>query len=229
MKKTKNAMVVIGNNSHEITNKCLNENLTKMLNAMASANKSVWQYAYHLSKIIDTEAFADDFSTLAKFGDFIGLSKATISQYTNAIRFIRSQGIIDCVDNATSKISNDFSKIAISVGNAYLLSKIDDYNDFLVWVSDNGLLIGKVWLMSNRQLKALINDYEHRNDITESETETETETETEMETETETEPETETETETETKAEMIKALVDYMIEHDISLNEVGTEIARRNK
>ena len=210
----KNAIITIGNNTHEIANKALNENLTKMIQAMSTANKSAWTYAYHLNKIIETECFAEDFSTITKFAEFIGLSKASVSQYTNAIRFAKSVGRIDCIIDG--KLTNDFMKIEFSIGNAYLLSKIDDYKMFLEWIFDNDISEDEVFKMSNRQLKSLINDYKHRNDVKPEDTDT-----------TEKPEDTDT-TEKPTKTEVIDAIVDYIIEYNIMLNEIGTELAKRN-
>ena len=168
--------IITKDNINALQNKELKKNLNAMSTAVINGNKASWLYAFHLSNIITGEQFIDDFKTQTAFAKFIDTSKATITQYVNAVAFVKKMKLVDFDDNNKPLVT----LIPCSLGTAYLFSTIpaDDFNDFMVWLWEQKH-IENAYSVSVRTLKALIKEF-----YTDEEQETETqETET-QETET---------------------------------------------
>lgn len=109
---------------NSLVNKELKKNLRTMLQAMESGRKSSWKFATAVYNVINGEEFTDDFKSQDDFAKYIGLSKASISQYVGAVKFILSRDI-------------DLTKTKYTLGLAYLYSTIDDFDDFVNWFEDH--------------------------------------------------------------------------------------------
>lgn len=117
--------------------------LFNIMNAINEGNKSAWSVARAYAQIVKEELFDEDFETIQDFADFVGVSKATISQYTNAVRFMEAHEI-------------EFD--VFTVGSAYQLSKLTDeeFNDFIKWAEAQGI---DVSALSVKALANLIKEY----------------------------------------------------------------------
>ena len=199
--------IITKENINALQNKELKKNLNAMSTAVINGNKASWMYAFHLSNIITGEQFIDDFKTQTAFAKFIDTSKATITQYVNAVAFVKKMNLVEFDENKKPLVT----LIPCSLGTAYLFSTIpaDDFNDFMVWLWEQKH-IENAYNISVRTLKALIKEFYA--DDEEQETETQ-ETET-QETETQ---ETETEIIRDEVIANIKALIK---EYNITENEL---------
>ena len=205
MKKTM-ALVTIGNQKHEITNVTLNKSLNEMIKCMDNMNKNSWTYAYHLYNICEGELFADDFHDLTRFANFIGMSKSSVTQYSKAVEFAKKHGYIDCiVDGKLAK--NDFARIPFNLGIGYLLSTIDSYDVFLIWLDETQHFSeAELFRTTVKTLRALIKAYNKRYDAQDAQDAQDAPI---------------------TKGEVIINILDAMTKYNISLNELGTAIAAR--
>lgn len=105
---------------NSLANKELKKNLRTMLQAMETGRKSSWKFATAVYNVINGKEFTDDFKSQDDFAKYIGLSKASISQYVGAVQFILDRGI-------------DLSATKYTLGLAYLYSTIEDFDDFVNW------------------------------------------------------------------------------------------------
>ena len=161
--------IITKENINALQNKELKKNLNAMSTAVINGNKASWMYAFHLSNIITGEQFIDDFKTQTAFAKFIDTSKATITQYVNAVAFVKKMNLVEFDENRKPLVT----LIPCSLGTAYLFSTIpsEDFNDFMIWMWEEKH-IENAYKVSVRTLKALIKEY-----FTEEEEETqETET-----------------------------------------------------
>ena len=92
---------------NELKNADLKENTLKIINAQNSLKKNQWEIVNALGVILMEKQWSDDFESQNKFGEYLGVTTGTMSQYKNAYRFVQ-------LTNA------DCDKL--SVANAYLLS-----------------------------------------------------------------------------------------------------------
>lgn len=119
----KNELILTKENVNALCNKELKQDLTIMLEAIATGNQCVWDYAIAVHNIIETESFSDDFETVKDFCDWAGLDKSKVTQYTKAVKFVMDKQI---------DVKN------IVVANAYQLSTLGDkYDDFVEWCENN--------------------------------------------------------------------------------------------
>ena len=119
----KNELILTKENVNALCNKELKQDLTIMLEAIATGNQCVWDYAIAVHNIIETESFSDDFETVKEFCEWAGLDKSKVTQYTKAVKFVMDKQI---------DVKN------IVVANAYQLSTLGDkYDDFVEWCENN--------------------------------------------------------------------------------------------
>ena len=119
----KNELILTKENVNALCNKELKQDLTIMLEAIATGNQCVWDYAIAVHTIIETESFSDDFETVKEFCEWAGLDKSKVTQYTKAVKFVMDKQI---------DVKN------IVVANAYQLSTLGDkYDDFVEWCENN--------------------------------------------------------------------------------------------
>lgn len=119
----KNELILTKENVNALCNKELKQDLTIMLDAIATGNQCVWDYAIAVHNIIETESFSDDFETVKDFCEWAGLDKSKVTQYTKAVKFVTDKQI---------DVKN------IVVANAYQLSTLGDkYDNFVEWCENN--------------------------------------------------------------------------------------------
>ena len=119
----KNELILTKENVNALCNKELKQDLTIMLEAIATGNQCVWDYAIAVHNIIETESFSDDFETIKDFCEWSGLDKSKVTQYTKAVKFVMDKQI---------DVKN------IVVANAYQLYTLGDkYDDFVKWCENN--------------------------------------------------------------------------------------------
>ena len=119
----KNELILTKENVNALCNKELKQDLVIMLEAIATGNQCVWDYAIAVHNIIETESFSDDFETVKDFCEWAGLDKLKVTQYTKAVKFVMDKQI---------DVKN------IVVANAYQLSTLGDkYDDFVEWCENN--------------------------------------------------------------------------------------------
>ena len=119
----KNELILTKANVNALCNTELKQDLVIMLEAIATGNKCVWDYAIAVHNIIETESFSDDFETVKDFCEWAGLDKSKVTQYTKAVKFVMDKQI---------DVKN------IVVANAYQLSTLgDEYDDFVEWCENN--------------------------------------------------------------------------------------------
>ena len=119
----KNELILTKENVNALCNKELKQDLVIMLEAIATGNQCVWDYAIAVHNIIETESFSDDFETVKDFCEWAGLDRSKVTQYTKAVKFVMDKQI---------DVKN------IVVANAYQLSTLGDkYDGFVEWCENN--------------------------------------------------------------------------------------------
>ena len=179
-----------------------------MLQALETGKKATWQYAIALSKIMGEEQYKEDFHDLKTFAEYVNSSKATLSQYNNAVAFMVRENLIPMKEQKNGKAVIDYAGINLTVANAYLLSVLseEEFKQFKKYCEDNGII---VFALSQNKLKNAIKEWKAT--LTEEET-TEEET---------TEEET---TEEETKEQALKNILAIMEKHGITVEDITMAI-----
>lgn len=150
-----NAMTTASINA--LSNDDLKSHLTTMAAAINGMRKNTWMYAIALNEVIEGEEYIDDYETQTKFAAAVGLSKATISQYTGAVRFMNAHNYFPTATGAAF-----WDGITFTVGAAYLLSTLgNDYEEFTLWCDGQGISVPAT---PQAQLKKLMKEFAHRND-----------------------------------------------------------------
>ena len=209
--------IICTNSINALANKEIKSNLREMLTALETGKKATWQYAIAVSKIIGSEMYKEDFHDLKKFAEYVNSSKATLSQYNNAVAFMVRENLIpskEVKQGKTTKLVPDYSKIQLTVFNAYILSTLSeiDYNAFYLYCNENDI---QLFNLSQNALKKAIEDW--RNSYATEETETE-ETATE---ETETEEQESVNIKVDTKEKALVAIATLMKQFNITLEEIA--------
>lgn len=143
-----NTTALIVNNPTAISslvNKDLRKNVTAMVQASNGLSKSMWKYAIAVHNIIDGELFKDDFKTQKAFAKAMDTNESTLSKFHSAV---------ECVTNDLHNYG--YSMENISYSNAYLLSTIENLDEFMgIYHETDFSKIGK------NQLEKLISAYKH--------------------------------------------------------------------
>ena len=138
--------VIIYNQTYSIANKDLQKNVSMMLKANESIKKDLWKYAIASYNIISQELYKEDFKSITKFAKALDVNVSVLSKYANAV---------DCMLNQLEALGYTMEKM--SVGKAYLLSTVEDLNDFIKWSKN-----AKLELLTQAQLEDLIKNYKKR-------------------------------------------------------------------
>ena len=143
-----NSTALIVNNPTAISslvNKDLRKNVTAMVQASNGLSKSMWKYAIAVHNIIEGELFKDDFKTQKAFAKAMDTNESTLSKFHSAV---------ECVTNDLHNYG--YSMENISYSNAYLLSTIENLDEFMgIYHETDFSKIGK------NQLEKLISAYKH--------------------------------------------------------------------
>lgn len=143
-----NTTALIVNNPTAISslvNKDLRKNVTAMVQASNGLSKSMWKYAIAVHNIIEGELFKDDFKTQKAFAKAMDTNESTLSKFHSAV---------ECVTNDLHAYG--YSMENISYSNAYLLSTIENLDEFMgIYHETDFSKIGK------NQLEKLISAYKH--------------------------------------------------------------------
>ena len=76
-----------------LKNEGLAVDVTTMIKSEQAGNLSVWGYAKALSHIMTDKLYEDDFESSKKFLAALGISKALVSQYGTAVKFVNAHGL----------------------------------------------------------------------------------------------------------------------------------------
>ena len=76
-----------------LKNEGLAVDVTTMIKSEQAGNLSVWGYAKALSHIMTDKLYEDDFESSKKFLSALGISKALVSQYGTAVKFVNAHGL----------------------------------------------------------------------------------------------------------------------------------------
>ena len=71
-----------------LKNESLAVSVTTMIKSEQAGNLSVWSYAKALSRIMTNKLYVDDFESSKEFLSALGISKALVSQYATAVKFV---------------------------------------------------------------------------------------------------------------------------------------------
>ena len=106
-----------------LKNEGLAVNVTTMIKSEEAGNVSTWAYAKALSHIMTDKLYADDFETSKKFLSALGISKALVSQYGTAVKFVNEHGL-----NTTTR-GMDENKVYAIASSKCDLDKLTDGTD----------------------------------------------------------------------------------------------------
>lgn len=84
--------------------KALGNNLKKAQQALVKANGNAWDYAQAMANIMNGQLFEEDFETVEKFADLIGISKSNLSK----------QARVCAVRTSLKKMGYDTTNITVS-------------------------------------------------------------------------------------------------------------------
>ena len=147
--------IMTTNSINTLVNKEIKSNLKTMLQAVESGKKATWQYAIALYKIMGEEQYKEDFHDLKSFAEYVNSSKATLSQYSNAVAFMAREKLIPMKEQKNGKVIIDYAGISLTVANAYLLSVLteEEYEQFKKYCEENSIV---VFALSQNKLKDAI-------------------------------------------------------------------------
>lgn len=140
--------VIIYNQTYAIANKDLQKNVNAMIKANEGIKKDLWKYAVASYNIVSQELYKEDFKSLTKFAKALDVNVSVLSKYANAVA---------CMIEQLEPLG--YSMESMSVGKAYLLSTIEDLQDFIKWSKN-----AKLELLTTIQLEELIKNYKKRFD-----------------------------------------------------------------
>lgn len=135
-------------NPTTLANKELAKSIIAINKAVETGNKSSWTVAEEFNRIIADELFEDDFDNEKQFAEFVGISKAYMSQCKRAVDFKNSHPSVDT-----------------TVNKAYIFSTVDDFEDFQSWVLDT--YNAQPWEFSDKAVKDLIKEYNAKDEVVE--------------------------------------------------------------
>ena len=212
--------IMTANSINSLANKEIKSNLKTMLQALETGKKATWQYAIALSKIMGEEQYKDDFHDLKTFAEYVNTSKATLSQYNNAVAFMVRENLIPMKEQKNGKSVIDYANINLTVANAYLLSVLseEEFKQFKKYCEDNAIV---VFTLSQNKLKDAIKAWKAT--LTEDEEQESTEDEEQESKEDEEQESTENESVkivVDTKEKALVAIATLMKQFNITLEEI---------
>ena len=116
-----------------LKNEGLAVNVTTMIKSEQAGNLSVWGYAKALSRIMADKLYADDFETSKKFLSALGISKALVSQYGTAVKFVNEHGL-----NTTTR-GMDENKVYAIASSKCDLDKLTDGADLQDYITSHSV------------------------------------------------------------------------------------------
>lgn len=136
----------------ELGNSELAMAVTIIRDANTNEKNCAWIVASQYANIITDELFDEDFDSLTDFAIFMGVSKATISNYTHACDYV-------------SRETSIYNANDLTVGKAYLFSTLKEKDiDFISWCNSNERDIVS---MSDAGLKKTINEWKKEQKVVE--------------------------------------------------------------
>lgn len=99
-----NELTVATIDVNNLTCKALGNNLKKAQQALVKANGNAWDYAQAMANIMNGKLFEEDFETVEKFADLIGISKSNLSK----------QARVCAVRTSLKKMGYDTANITVS-------------------------------------------------------------------------------------------------------------------
>ena len=208
--------IITANSISALANKEIKSNLKTMLQALETGKKATWQYAIALSKIMGEEQYKEDFHDLKTFAEYVNTSKATLSQYNNAVAFMTRENLIPMKEQKNGKEVIDYSGINLTVANAYLLSVLseEEFKQFKKYCEDNDIV---VFALSQNKLKDAIKAW--RETLTEDEEQESTSEDEEQESKEDEEQES-VNIAVDTKEKALVAIATLMKQFNITLEEI---------
>lgn len=114
--------LIVKNLGGELKNKELVRELKAIEKLETSTRANQWKEAEHFSNIVNDELFNDDFNSLTEFANCIGKSKQQMSQLVKAVAYAE-----ECM----------IDKSMWSISKVYILSNINNVDDFMKWLKEN--------------------------------------------------------------------------------------------
>ena len=116
-----------------LKNEGLAVNVTTMIKSEQAGNLSVWGYAKALSRIMADKLYEEDFETSKKFLSALGISKALVSQYGTAVKFVNDHGL-----NTTTR-GMDENKVYAIASSKCDLDKLTDGTDLQDYITSHSV------------------------------------------------------------------------------------------
>lgn len=116
-----------------LKNEGLAVNVTTMIKSEEAGNMSTWAYAKALSRIMADKLYADDFESSKKFLEAVGVSKALVSQYGTAVKFVNEHGL-----NITKR-GMDENKVYAIASSKCDLDKLTDGMDLQEYIASHSV------------------------------------------------------------------------------------------
>ena len=116
-----------------LKNEGLAVNVTTMIKSEEAGNMSTWAYAKALSHIMTDKLYADDFESSKKFLEAVGVSKALVSQYGTAVKFVNEHGL-----NITKR-GMDENKVYAIASSKCDLDKLTDGMDLQEYIASHSV------------------------------------------------------------------------------------------
>ena len=153
---------------NELKNADLKENTLKIINAQNSLKKNQWDIVNALGVILMEKQWADDFESQNKFGEYLGVTTGTMSQYKNAYRFVQlTKADCDKLSVANAYLLSTFIKEEETVKG--ITSDFSEYLKFESWCKEKEV---DFISLSQKKLREKIKEYYKDKESTENASET---------------------------------------------------------
>ena len=116
-----------------LKNEGLAVDVTTMIKSEQAGNLSVWGYAKALTHIMTDKLYEQDFETSKKFLEALGVSKALVSQYGTAVRFMNEHNL-----NYTHR-GIDENKVYAIASSKCDLDKLTDGTDLQDYIASHSV------------------------------------------------------------------------------------------
>ena len=116
-----------------LKNEGLAVDVTTMIKSEQAGNLSVWGYAKALTHIMTDKLYEEDFETSKKFLAALGISKALVSQYATAVKFVNAH------DLNVTKRGIDENKVYAIASSKCDLDKLTDGMDLHEYIASHSV------------------------------------------------------------------------------------------
>ena len=116
-----------------LKNEGLAVDVTTMIKSEQAGNLSVWGYAKALSHIMTDKLYEDDFESSKKFLSALGISKALVSQYGTAVKFVNAHSL------DVTKRGMDENKVYAIASSKCDLDKLTDGMDLQDYITSHSV------------------------------------------------------------------------------------------